>query len=204
MEKLIEGAMESEDNLKKPYGAFLTDCVLNVPIKTQGVHNCWAACCAAIISFKTTNNVTAEDVCKKIFPDDGDHSGTLYDAIAALGMYGLNAQYYNDVLPFTNNALPTDKNAVLAVKYQLEHSCPMILHCVSQSGGADSNVLHAVVLRGFREDGDNVILYIMDPATASYLDQPFPKDYNASDIYFKLAEGKYIRWDKTLYNIYRK
>lgn len=178
-------------------GVRLTDCILNTPIKTQGEHNCWAACCASIISYKTLESPTASEVCRKIYPLNGDHGGSMQDAIKALSKYGLNAELFEDVLPFRGSGLQS-------VKYQLEHSCPMFCRCISQAAGADSDTEHAVVLRGFREEGDRVRLYIMDPATASFHDYSLPAEYDASDTYFGLAPGVYVRWASTLYSIYKR
>lgn len=171
----------------------LTDCILNVPIKTQGIHNCWAA----IISYKTASDPTASEVCRKIYPLNGDHGGDMQDAIKALGKYGLNAELYADVLPFRGSGLQS-------VKYQLEHDCALFCRCISQLAGADSDVEHAVVLRGFKEVDDTVRLYIMDPATASYYNYTYMQDYGTGDVYFKLSDGIYIRWAETLYNIYKR
>ncbi len=170
----------------------LSDCILNVPIKSQGESNCWAAACAMIISYKTTNDPTAEDVCKKIYFLQGDHSGDIYGVQEALQKYGLHSAISQDVLSFQD------------VKYQLEHSCPIFLDCKQVAAGTDSDKEHAVVLVGFREEGDYVRLYFNDSATQSRVDKVVHKSYTVDDTYITLIPGElYVHWYRTAYNIYR-
>lgn len=92
----------------------LSECELGVPIKSQGDHNCWAAASASIISYKTEVDPSAEEVCRKIFPFDGDHAATLDTAVRALAKYGLSATLLRDILTFPE------------VRRQLGNDCPVL------------------------------------------------------------------------------